>query len=111
MRILIGYDGSEYAGAIFEDLKRAGLPREGDVKVVTVADLLMSSPPATDVAAQILTSRRVAAALKHAETHAGRVVKEAEEFASQAVSRLRSEFPEWRVTSEVVTGTPAWELI
>lgn len=111
MRILIGYDGSEYAGAIFDDLKRAGLPRESEVKVVTVADLLMSSPPAKEVAVQILTSRRFTAALKQAETHAERVTKEAEEFASKAVERLRSEFPEWRVTSEVVTGTPAWELL
>lgn len=111
MRILIGYDGSEYAGAIFEDLKRAGLPRESDVKVVTVADLLMSNPPVEEVVAQVLTSRRVAAAHKQAETHAERVIKEAEDFASKAIERLRSEFPEWNVTSEVITGTPAWELL
>ena len=61
MRILIGYDGSEYSDAIFDDLKRAGLPRECEVKVVTVADLLMSSPPAGEIAAEILTSPRVAA--------------------------------------------------
>lgn len=111
MRILIGYDGSEHAGAALDDLKRAGLPRDSEVLVVSVADLLMSSPPIQEVAAQVLTSRRVASALKQAQTHADRVVKEAEEFAAKAVDRLRLEFPEGKVKSRVITGTPAWELI
>jgi nucleotide-binding universal stress UspA family protein len=111
MRILIGYDGSENSDVIFEDLKRAGLPRDTEAKVVTVGDLLMSSPPAGKIVPQIFTSRRVAAALERVETHAERVFKEAEEFALKAAERLRSYFPEWNVTSEVRTGTPAWVLI
>lgn len=56
-------------------MKLAGLPRDAEVKVVTVADLLMSSPLATEVAAQIIPSRRLAAVLKKAENHAERVIK------------------------------------
>jgi nucleotide-binding universal stress UspA family protein len=111
MRILIGYDGSEQADAALDDLKRAGLPRDSEVLVVSVGDLLMSSPPIQEVAAQALTSRRVSSALRQAQTHADRVIKEAEEFAAQAARRLRSEFPGWNVKSRVITGTPAWELI
>lgn len=111
MRILIGYDGSEFSDAIFDDLKRAGLPRGSDVKVVTVADLLMSSPPADEIATQIFSSPGIRAALKQAETHADRLIKEAEALAAKAFDRLRSEFPEWNVTGEAVTGTPAWELL
>jgi nucleotide-binding universal stress UspA family protein len=111
MRILIGYDGSEYSNAIFDDLQLAGLPPDAEVKVVTIADLLMSSPPAKEVAAQVLTSRRFAAALKRVETHAERVVREAEEIASKGVARLREEFPGWHISNEVVTGTPEWELL
>lgn len=44
MRVLIGYDGSEYSDAAIEDLKKAGLPRDTRAMVVSVADLLMSSP-------------------------------------------------------------------
>lgn len=97
MRILIGYDGSEQADAALDDLKRAGLPRDSEVLVVSVADLLMSSPPVEEVAAQVFASRRVAAALKKAQTHGERVIKEAEEFAAKAARRLRPEFPEWNV--------------
>jgi nucleotide-binding universal stress UspA family protein len=111
MRILIGYDGSEAAGAALDDVKRAGLPRDSEVLVVSVADLLMSSPPIEEVATQILTSRRVASALKQAQTHGERAIKEAEEFAAKAVEWLRQEFPEWQVKSRVMAGTPAWELI
>jgi nucleotide-binding universal stress UspA family protein len=111
MRILIGYDGSEHAGAALDDLKRAGLPRDSEVLVVSVADLLMSTPPFEEVAAQVLTSSRVAAALKQAQTHGERVIKEAEEFARTALRRLRLEFPGWNVSDEIRVGTPAWELI
>lgn len=111
MRILIGYDGSEHSDAALDDLKRAGLPRDSEVLVVSVADLLMSSPPIEEVAAEIFTSRRVAAALKQAQTHGERVIKESEELAEKAVDRLRLEFPQWNVKSRVITGTPAWELI
>lgn len=111
MKILIGYDGSEHSAAALDDLQRAGLPRDSEILVVSVGDLLMSSPPIEEAAAEIFTSRRVAAALKHAQTHADRVIKEAEGFAAQAVDRLRSQFPGWNVKNRVVTGTPAWELI
>lgn len=111
MRILIGYDGSEHSDAALDDLKRAGLPRDSEVLVVSVADLLMSNPPIEEVAVQVFTSRRVASAIKNAQTHADRVVKEAEEFAAQAVERLRLQFPGWTIKSRVLTGTPAWELI
>jgi nucleotide-binding universal stress UspA family protein len=50
-------------------------------------------------------------ALKRAEAHTARVIDETEAIAGKAVDRLRSDFPEWDITSEVVTGTPTWELI
>jgi nucleotide-binding universal stress UspA family protein len=111
MRIVIGYDGSEYSDAVFDDLKLAGVPLNAEAKVLTIANLLTSGPTVAEAAAQIVPSQRVAAALKRAETHAERVVKEAEEIASQGAGRLREVFPEWNVTGEVLTGTPEWELL
>ena len=111
MKILIGYDGSESSDAALGDLKRAGLPRDSQALVISVGDLLMSSPSASEIVKESLTSRRVAASLKQAQTHATRVIKEAGDFALKAADQLRSQFPEWDVESEVITGTPAWELI
>ena len=111
MRILIGYDGSDSSDTALDDLKRAGLPRDSEALVVSVADLLMSSPSTAEIVKAALISRRVAASLKQAQTHGTRVIKEANEFALSAAERLRTQFPEWNVSSEVIIGTPAWELI
>ena len=48
MKILIGYDGSESADAALDDLRRAGLPRETETLIVSVAEVLMQPPPPSD---------------------------------------------------------------
>ena len=44
MRILIGYDGSEYADAAIDDLCRAGLPREATAVVLSVIESWSLAP-------------------------------------------------------------------
>src|SRR5690349_18490383 len=111
MRILIGYDGSKSSDAVLQDLALAGLPREAEVRVVTVDDLLMNGPQPSEVVAQELSSWRVGTALKQIEIYGDRVVRAAREFASRAADNVSLSFPEWNVESDVLTGTPAWELI
>jgi nucleotide-binding universal stress UspA family protein len=111
MKVLIGYDGSESADQIFEDLKRAGLPRETEAIVASVGDLLMSNPSVQEAVVEAIASRRVAASLKRAETHAARVLAEATEFAERGRQRLQSLFPDWQIRAEVFTGSPAWVLM
>lgn len=111
MRILIGYDGSEYSDAAIDDLKLAGLPRDSEVLIASVGDLLMSSPELSEVIGQALTSRRVVSGLKKAQTHAERVTNEAKEAAKRAKKRVQKLFPEWDVRAEVMIGTPGWVLI
>jgi nucleotide-binding universal stress UspA family protein len=111
MRILIGYDGSEHSDAAIDDLQRAGLPDDSEVLIVSVGDLLMSSPELSEVIEQALTSRRIASGIKNAQTHAERVTNEAKEAAARAKKRVEKLFPEWTVRAEVMIGTPAWVLI
>jgi len=112
MKILIGHDGSQSADAALVDLQRAGLPDEAEALVVSVADVLMV--PATtnyELAAEALTSRRVASALVHAQRQTERVVNEAKEFANVAKERVRSYFPHWSVRAETLAGSAAAKLI
>lgn len=112
MKILTAYDGSASADAIFDDLKRAGFPRDTEALVVSVADLITSSPPIREMAAMAFPSGSGAAVrLKQTMTYGERVKKEAEDFALHAADSLRRQFPGWKIRSAAKTGTPAMEII
>jgi nucleotide-binding universal stress UspA family protein len=111
MKILIAHDGSEYSDAAVEDLKLAGLPRDSEVLIASVGDILMSRPELSEVIGQSFTSRRVMSGMKRAEAHAERVANEAKNAASRAEKRVRCLFPKWDVRADVLIGTPSWVLI
>lgn len=112
MKIFIGYDGSQSADAALVDLQRAGLPKEAEALIVSVADVMMvPETSAYEVAAEALTSRRAAAGLVYAQRQTGRILKEAKDFASQARDQVRSYFLHWSVRAETLAGSAAFELI
>ena len=67
MKILIAYDGSNCADAALEDLRRAGLPPEAEVVVLSVADVWLP-PPSTS------SERYVEPAFRERITEAANVV-------------------------------------
>jgi nucleotide-binding universal stress UspA family protein len=112
MRILIGYDGSAYADAAIEDLRRAGLPRVAEALIVSVGDgLVKTSTPLAEVAGAALTSRRVTSAIALAREQATRLLDEARGFAAEARRRVLSAYPGWEVRTEVREGSPSQELL
>ena len=112
MRLLIGYDGSESADAALSDLRRAGLPRDVEALIVSVADVMkMPAMSSYELVEQALVSRRVTSGIILAQAHAAQALEEANEFASQASARVQTLFPEWDVRAEVLPGNAAHELI
>ena len=112
MKVLVAYDGSTYADAALDDLRRAGLPREAEALIVSVSDGLVStSSPIADIAGTALTSRRVTSAIATAREQASRLLEEARGFAAEASRRVRSYFPGWEVRTEVLEGSPSRELL
>jgi nucleotide-binding universal stress UspA family protein len=112
MKILIGHDGSQSAGAALVDLQRAGLPDEAEALIVSVADVMMvPETSAYELAAEALTSRRAAAGLVYAQRQTERVLLEAKDFANRARDQVRSYFPHWSIRAETLAGSPALELI
>jgi nucleotide-binding universal stress UspA family protein len=94
MKVLIAYDGSACADAAIDDLRNAGLPREGEALVVTVAH---GGWPHS----------------KHSEAELGQfgspwteLMTNTGEYASKAAARFQSDFPAWKVTSEPLWGEP-----
>ena len=111
-KVLIAYDGSIYADAALDDLRRAGLPREAEALIVTVSDALVSaSAPIAEVAGAALTSHRVTSAIAAAREQATRLLEEARGFAAEASKRVLSYFPDWGVRTEVLEGSPSRELL
>ena len=111
MKVLVAYDGSAYADAALEDLRRAGLPREAEALIVSVSDgLVHPSSPIDDIAGSTRTSLRVTSAIALAREQAAQALEEAKEFAAKAGERVRSYFPDWEVRVEGIAGTPSQEL-
>ena len=96
---------------MFADLRRAGLPADTEAVIASVGDLLMSNPTVQEAVVSAVASRRVASGIKQAQAHAAKVIKEAKENAANGRKRLSEIFPDWQVSSQIFTGTPAWVLI
>jgi nucleotide-binding universal stress UspA family protein len=99
MRVLIAYDGSAHAETAIDDLRLAGLPRQTEAMVVSVAH---HGFPET----------------KHANAEAGdfgnswkATMQEAAALAENGRIRVQSIFPGWSVSSEPLWGDPAKMLL
>ena len=75
MKVLIGYDGSEHSDAAIDSLRTAGLPHDAEVMIVSVGDLLMSTPEISEVLNDVLVPGRVTAGLVNAKSHAESVTQ------------------------------------
>lgn len=114
MKLLVGYDGSACADAALDDLKRAGLPRLSEAVVMSVTEVWLPLPPPPPSSYEILGATEEAeapAALKKDYADEKREVEEAQKMAEQARLRLLNNFPDWQVSAEGTSGSPAWELI
>lgn len=110
MKVLIGYDNSPSARAALAELKRAGLPSETDVLIITAEDLLMPSRDAGVIPAA-LTSSRISVAVDQLQFQATHTLLETRERLEKAAAKIKSEFPNWRIATELITGNAASTLI
>jgi nucleotide-binding universal stress UspA family protein len=111
MKVLVGYDGSASSDAIFGDLKYAGLPLDGEAKVVSVADLLPVGSAAVNFGVPTLDPGNAQMIFENAEAHRKAVIQETGTIVTNAIERLSSVLPRWEIEPLVRVGTPAWELL
>lgn len=109
MKILLAYDGSEWADAALDDLRRAGLPQGTEVLLISVADVFI--PPPIDEAVDDSFPLSLPAGVKRAPERAAKAVDNARELAERASERVRKMFPGWNVRSEACADSPAWAVI
>lgn len=114
MKVLIGYDGSDYSNNALDDLLRAGLPAAGAALVVTVADRVKSSIPDDsdlDALGTLVASRLVEKTVTLARRQAAKVYEKARELAKEGASRAQSALPGWQIAYQPLMGSPATELL
>lgn len=110
MKVLIAYDGSEGADAALDDLPKAGLGNDVEALVLSVAELWLPAPPLpsdVDESFPLYTPP----GLKSAREHVEQVIEDVRGLNNKATERVRTFFPTWRVSAEIYTGSPAWEVI
>ena len=112
MKILIAYDGSDFADVAVHDLERAGLPSNADALVISVAEPgFPASPSSRD---EIIDGGfgRDARTIsdKLSERHSG-ALADAQAMAAKAAERIRSSFPNWHVQAEAQSGKASAQLL
>ena len=112
LRLLVGYDGSSDAEAAIEDLGYAALPDDVEALIVSVSDSSTVAPLAGhDVIERTAVGDRAMSIVKRAKLQVSEESKRVSEMVLNATSRLRSNFPSWRVRSAILSGSPAEELL
>ena len=111
MRLLIAYDGSRSADDAIADLASAGLPRDAEATIITVAEkwlphlYLAGEDPQIEAAAK---ERRTEA---EEQGHIARGLDEASALASHAGETILKLFPDWMVDVKTVNGSPGLEIL
>jgi nucleotide-binding universal stress UspA family protein len=93
MKILVAYDGSGCADAALDDLRRAGLPADAHIKVLSVVENWLPPPSGLEIIEHIDRDQEYLA------------------LARRGGIRLVSMAPGWDVKSESGAGSPATEIV
>jgi nucleotide-binding universal stress UspA family protein len=107
MKVVIGYDGSKHADEALDDLRRAGLPRNVEAIIVSVAEGMTPPPSGSAMLEKASVSRRVTSTVAQASY----ALTAAQECARLGSARVKSLFPEWEVSAKYLTGLPADALM
>lgn len=111
MKLLIAYDGSSCSEAAIDDLIKAGLPKDAQAIVLTIAEVWLPQIGA-DVffqkyLAQIGDRDKFGGAAENGDAN----TSEAQTLAVDARKRLEHHFPNWKVEIQTAEGSPAQEIL
>jgi nucleotide-binding universal stress UspA family protein len=111
IRILVGYDGSDCAEAALHDLRRAGLPADGEVVVLTSVEVSPHLPPSVYEPMDAAALAEAPSILRNARAIAQSALEEARSTAATGAGLLRAELPGWKVSSEAATDYSAYRAL
>jgi nucleotide-binding universal stress UspA family protein len=113
VKVLIAYDGSKEADAAIEGLKQAGLPKNTEAMILTVADFWLPPelPPGSEGSEPSAYENRIRQQGLYRVKLGQTAVAEADATASNCGTRVKEMFPAWMVRAEAMADSPAWGII
>lgn len=108
MKVLIAYDGSATADSAILDLAKAGLPSEVEARVISVADVMVSSE---DVFSNPYLPPEHAYALQSAYERGKVALASAKRHAKKAEDYLKAHFPSWKIDTCVPSRSPSEAIL
>jgi nucleotide-binding universal stress UspA family protein len=107
-KILVAYDGSDFADAALTDLRFAGLPESGvEILVMSVAEVWL--PPSNSEEEE--TPNYITEIVRKKHEKNLQILEDTKVLTEKAAERVRAFFPEWNVQVETTYGSPAWEIL
>jgi nucleotide-binding universal stress UspA family protein len=104
-KILIAYDGSAHADGALADLRHAGLDAKAQVRVLTVSDPWIPSLESVSVATDVVFAG--AFNMAQGAPLMRNALKDAKVLAEKGATRLRKDFPGWKISTATVLDAPA----
>ncbi len=107
-KLMIAYDGSGYAHGALRELRFAGLPQKVQAIIISVSEIFL---PLIEPAPTNPPDREVTEYFKKHSEQVERNLEETKMNAREAREELIRNFPNWSVDVEVVSGSPAPEIL
>lgn len=113
MKILVAYDGSEFADNALNDLPRAGLSREAEVLIVNVSERWLPPPSGYEIVEEVfITSEPTAAKKARAKVETEIQTDEEESpIFENARKKLAADFPDWKIETLFLCGSPSNQIV
>ncbi|HKP70488.1 MAG TPA: universal stress protein [Pyrinomonadaceae bacterium] len=110
-KVMVGYDGSAHAESAIDHLGSAGVTRDAEVLIAWVVKPQWMIPAVSELDLLSLASQRAEATLARGSMHRQKVIQHAANLVARAAERVGSRFPSWTVSTELLHGDPAEELL
>ncbi len=107
-RILIAYDGSGYSRSALNELRYSGLPQKAEVLIISVSEIWL---PVRYEDSEIIVDRDVSKYYEKHREQTNRDLTETRAIVSAAHEELIRYFPNWKINTEAVWGSPAKEIL
>ena len=107
-RILIAYDGSGCSRAALNELRHSGLPQKAEVLIISVSEIWL---PVRYEDTEIIVDPDVSEYYEKHREQTNRDLTETKAIVSAAREELVRYFPNWKINTEAVWGSPAKEIL